>query len=150
MACPLLKLKCLSHLVISWLNAFYCEMNGEHSIISCSSLSVTHKYFVTKSTSMPINNINSHLHIKNSRTLLIGYSGFISCEWFGGHTKHKYLLPGQTSILSNKTITYIIYDYYKSGFFELDPATCMIWRKVTHLTRICRLTRPVFNLGMDV
>ena len=39
--------------------------------------------FVTKT--MPIDNIDSKCHIKklkSSRTCLIGYSGFISHEWF--------------------------------------------------------------------
>ena len=48
--------------------------------------------FVTKAT--PISNTDSKCHIKKlkrSRTCLIGYSGFISCEWLfnslgGGHT----------------------------------------------------------------
>ena len=57
--------------------------------------------------------------LKSSRTWSIDYSGFISHEWFGGHTKHKYLHTSWTnidivivlleSILSNKTITSIIF-----------------------------------------
>ena len=56
------------------------------------------------------------------------------------------------SVLSNRTVTSIIYDILKSitnpgqcGFFELDHTTCMTWSKVTHLTWICALTQPDFN-----
>ena len=99
-------------------------------------LSVTHDYFVTKSTRLSIILIATYVHIiknlKSSRTWSISYSGSISCEKFGGHTKHILLL-GQTSILSNRTVTSIIYDcyirgYYKSRsihFFELDPVNRM-------------------------
>ena len=101
---PLLKLKHSILLVMyTWLNGFYRVMNGKYSITS-SSLEVTHD---TLRKAPPINSIDRKCRtekLKGSRTCLIGYSDFISHEWFlitrGAHTNrhthrhtHTYRCP---------------------------------------------------------
>ena len=42
----------------------------------------TYSYYMHKYTNMPIIYINTKCHLKSSRTCLVGYSGFVSHEWF--------------------------------------------------------------------
>ena len=56
--------------------AYYCEMNDKYSII----LHFFNSDLCTKA--IPIGYIDRRAKLKSSRTCLIGYLVFISCEWF--------------------------------------------------------------------
>ena len=79
LARPLLKLKCSILLVMySWVNAFYHVMNGKYSI-TLLFFGNNSQHFVT--TAPPISYINRK-ETEKQITCMIGYSDFISHEWF--------------------------------------------------------------------
>ena len=80
---PLLKLKCFVLLLMyRWLNGFYCVMNSKYTITLAATHDTLHCYVRPH---LRINSIDSKCctkKLKSSKTYLIGYSGFISHEWF--------------------------------------------------------------------